>query len=188
LNWRAPRYSPAPRQALRPIRCARKGLPATTLSEFLENVAFRERDRLKDAVLIVDEGGLTSNRQGAELLRLAERYSARVLFIGDSRQHSSVEAGDFLRVLETHSHMRRVELGAIRRQEHQAYREAVGCLATGAARLGLEKLDATRLGQGGFLQLHPRGRQRLRPADQERQGEVLAVTPTWAEQEAFTGN
>ena len=60
------------------------GLPATTLTEFLQNLAFREQGRLKGAVLIVDEGGLASNRQGAELLRLAERYSARVLFLGDS--------------------------------------------------------------------------------------------------------
>ena len=165
----------------------KEGLPATTLSEFLENVAFRERDRLKNAVLIIDEGGLASNQQGAELLRLAEEHEARVLFIGDSRQHSSVEAGDFLRVLETHSHMRRVELGAIRRQEHKAYREAVGCLATGAARLGLEKLDAigwVKEGSSNYIRAAASDYARL---TRNGKAQVLAVTPTWAEQEAFTG-
>src|SRR5580658_975322 len=165
----------------------KEGLPATTLSEFLENVAFRERDRLKGAVLIVDEGGLASNRQGAELLRLAEEYSARVIFLGDTKQHSSVEAGDFLRLLETHSHMKRVELGAIRRQEHQAYREAVGCLATGAARLGLEKLNDlgwVKEGSSNYIRAAASDYARL---TRNGKAQVLAVTPTWAEQEAFTG-
>jgi hypothetical protein len=165
----------------------KEGLPATTLSEFLKNVAFRERDRLKNAVLIVDEGGLASNRQGAELLRLAEDNSARVLFLGDSRQHSSVEAGDFLRVLETHSHMRRVELGAIRRQEHQSYREAVGCLATGAARLGLEKLDGLGWVKEGFSNYIRSAASDYARLTRNGKAQVLAVTPTWAEQEAFTG-
>lgn len=165
----------------------KEGLPATTLAEFLQNVAFRERDRLKGAVLIVDEAGLASNRQGAELLRLAEDNSARILFLGDSRQHSSVEAGDFLRVLETHSHMHRVELGAIRRQEYPAYREAVGCLATGAARLGLEKLNDL-----GWVKESISNYIRAAASDYARltrngKVQVLAVTPTWAEQEAFTG-
>jgi conjugative relaxase-like TrwC/TraI family protein len=165
----------------------KEGLPATTLAEFLENVAFREHDRLKDAVLIIDEGGLASNRQGAELLRLAERHSCRVLFIGDSRQHSSVEAGDFLRMLETHSHMRKVELGAIRRQEHQAYREAVGCLATGAARLGLEKLDELGWVKEGFSNYIRAAASDYARLTRNGKAQVLAVTPTWAEQEAFTG-
>ncbi len=165
----------------------KEGLPATTLSEFLENVAFREQARLKNAVLIVDEGGLASNRQGAELLRLAERHKARVLFLGDSRQHFSVEAGDFLRVLETHSHMRKVELGAIRRQEHQAYREAVGCLATGAACLGLEKLDELGWVKEGFSNYIRAAASDYARLTRDGKAQVLAVTPTWAEQEAFTG-
>jgi hypothetical protein len=165
----------------------KEGLPATTLAEFLENIAFRERDRLRDAVLIVDEGGLASNRQGAELLRVAEEHSARVLFIGDSRQHSSVEAGDFLRVLETHSHMRRVELSAIRRQEHQAYCEAVACMATGAARLGLEKLDDLGWVKEGFSDYIRSAASDYARLTRNSKAQVLAVTPTWAEQEAFTG-
>lgn len=162
------------------------GLPATTLTEFLQNLAFREQSRLQNAVLVVDESGLTSNCQGAELLQLAKAHSARILFIGDSRQHSSVEAGDFLRVLETHSHIHRVELGAIRRQEHQAYREAVACLATGAARLGMERLDDL-----GWIKEGKSNYIRAAAADFARlaidpKAQVLAVTPTWTEQEAFT--
>ena len=58
---------------------------------------------MQNAVVICDEAGLKSNRQGAELLRLAQKHNMRVLLVGDVRQHVSVEAGDFLRVLEAHS-------------------------------------------------------------------------------------
>jgi hypothetical protein len=116
-------------------------MPATTVTDLLQNLAHREPHRLTGAVLIVDESGVASNRQGTELLRLAERHSARVLFIGDTRQHSAIEAGDFLRVLETHSAIHRVELTSIRRQ-HLLYRDAVVSLAAGATRAGMEKLDA----------------------------------------------
>ena len=164
------------------------GLPATTLSDLLQNIAHREPHRLKGAVLIVDESGLASNRQGAELLRLADRHSARVLFIGDTRQHSAVEAGDFLRVLETHSALHRVELTSIRRQEHQAYREAVSSLAAGAARAGLEKLDDLGWVKEGRVEyLHNAATDYLKLVGKGRTpADVLAVTPTWAEHDVFT--
>jgi hypothetical protein len=59
---------------------------------------------LQNAVVICDEAGLKSNRQGAELLRLAQKHNMHVLLVGDVRQHVSVEAGDFLHVLEAHKH------------------------------------------------------------------------------------
>jgi conjugative relaxase-like TrwC/TraI family protein len=164
------------------------GLAAMTLSAFLRHAANCEPQRIRGAVLICDEIGLTSSHQGAELLAVAERHSARVLFLGDSRQHTAVEAGDFLRVLETHSGLHRVELTAIRRQEDKAYRAAVRCLAAGAARAGLEHLDAlgwVKEGRAGYL----RGAvgDFLRLSDDGRKlDRVLVVTPTWAEHGIFT--
>jgi conjugative relaxase-like TrwC/TraI family protein len=161
---------------------------ATTVSGFLQNVAINDRDRLRGAVLVVDEAGLASNRQGAEILQLAERHKARVVFLGDSRQHTAVEAGDFLRVLETHSQMHRVELTDIRRQTVAEYRAAVRLMAAGAVRTGLEQLD--RLGwvrecQADYLRaavdeylVHSKGG--------TNPDAVLAVTPTWAENRTFT--
>jgi hypothetical protein len=51
--------------------------------------------RLKDAVITVDEWGLLSNRAGHELLRIAKEQGVLVRFVGDTRQHVAVEAGDF---------------------------------------------------------------------------------------------
>jgi hypothetical protein len=164
------------------------GLAATTLSAFLSGSLNHEHEHLRGAVIICDEAGLTSNRQGAELLAIAEQHEARVLFLGDSRQHTAVEAGDFLRVLESHSKLHRVELTAIRRQENKAYRAAVRCLAAGAARVGLERLDDlgwVKEGRAGYLRGAVEDFMRLSD-DGRNPDRVLAVTPTWAEHEAFT--
>jgi conjugative relaxase-like TrwC/TraI family protein len=164
------------------------GLAATTLRAFLGQSIEREHEHLRGSVIICDEAGLTSNRQGAELLAIAEQHSARILFLGDSRQHTAVEAGDFLRVLESHSKLHRVELTAIRRQENKAYRAAVRCLATGAARLGLERLDDlgwVKEGRAGYLRGAVEDFMRL-SEDGRNPVRVLAVTPTWTEHEAFT--
>ena len=87
---------------------------ATTVEDFLRNG--EKRGGLRKAVVICDEAGLKSNRQGAQLLRLAQKHDMRVLLVGDVRQHVSVEAGDFLRVLETHSQLGRCQVGEIHRQ------------------------------------------------------------------------
>lgn len=159
---------------------------ATTVSDLLLNIASRES--LKNAVLIVDEAGLSSNKQGAELLRLAAKNQARVLFVGDSRQHTSVEAGDFLRVLEAHSRMFRAEITEIRRQSTRAYREAIQEMAVGSVREGLERLDALgwiKEANGSYLEaaakdyLHYFG-------DGKRNDAVLGVAPTWDESHTLT--
>lgn len=161
---------------------------ATTVADFLQNVSLRERDRLPGAVLVVDEAGLASNVQGGELLRLAERCDSRVVFLGDSKQHTSVEAGDFLRILETHSPLHRVEVTDIRRQEAAEYRGAVKLMAVGTARAGLERLDElgwVREGRADYLRAAVDD-YLVRSDDGKRLDAVIAVTPTWRELDAFT--
>ena len=68
----------------------------------------------------------------------------RVLLVGDVRQHVSVEAGDFLRVLEEHSRLGRCQVGEIHRQIPTDYRAAVTQMAAGNVRDGLEELDRLR--------------------------------------------
>jgi conjugative relaxase-like TrwC/TraI family protein len=161
---------------------------ATTVSDFLANRSVRDADRLHGAVLVVDEAGLAANKAGAELLRIAERHHARVVFIGDSRQHTSVEAGDFLRVMEAHSQMHCVELLDIRRQIAGDYRAAVRQMAAGAARSGLESLDAMgaiKEGQAGYL-ADAVATYLEKSEGGKRHDAVIAVMPTWAENRTFT--
>lgn len=167
----------------------REGLTgATTVRDFLLNIAPLADPRLERSLLVVDEAGLTSNRDGAEILQFAERWNARVLFVGDSRQHTAVEAGDFLRVLESHSLLGRVELDAIRRQQTLVYREAIVRLASGSTRAGLERLDALGwVREHGPDYLHQAAAAAIERSEGGMHFErVLVVTPTWSENDALT--
>jgi conjugative relaxase-like TrwC/TraI family protein len=160
----------------------KEGFPfADTVAGFLLK-AERSQD-FAGSVLICDEAGLQSNQQGADLLRLAQRDDIRVIFVGDTRQHVSVEAGDFLRILEAHSSIARCELLSVRRQQPPAYRTAIQQMAAGSVRAGMQSLDQLGwisedgpqyIGQAAsrFLALS-RGGSRLE--------DCLAVAPTWEE-------
>jgi len=85
-----------------------------TVEAFL--LASQKGAQLQDAVITVDEWGLLSNRSGHALLRIAKEQGALVRFVGDTRQHVAVEAGDFGRTLEQHSNLRSVSISKISRQ------------------------------------------------------------------------
>ena len=89
----------------------------------------------------MDEWGLLSNRVGHELLDIAKRYGARLRFVGDTRQHVGVEAGDFGRTLERHSELSTAGLGRINRQRNPRYNQAVSALARGDTLEGVQRLD-----------------------------------------------
>ncbi|MBV9154640.1 MAG: relaxase domain-containing protein [Acidobacteriaceae bacterium] len=100
----------------------------------------RVQTELHGKVLIVDEAGMVSGRQMAELLQLAERQSARIVFSGDTRQIASVEAGDALRILEKESCLKSTSLSQVQRQVALDYREAIQELRRNPQR-GFEKLE-----------------------------------------------
>jgi hypothetical protein len=92
-------------------------------------------------VIILDEAGMVSARQMADLLLLAEDHSLRVVFSGDTKQIRSVEAGDALRILEKESRLKTVALAQVQRQTRKDYRDAVEELRRHPER-GFAKLDA----------------------------------------------
>ena len=159
---------------------------ATTVEDFLRNA--EKRGGLRNAVVICDEAGLKSNRQGAELLRLAQKHEMRVLLVGDVRQHVSVEAGDFLRVLEAHSKIGRCQVEEIQRQIPDDYRAAVTQMAASNVRQGIEELDRMnwiKEGQADYLE--KAAADFLRLTDQGRHlDRCLAVSFTWDENHRFT--
>ena len=153
---------------------------ATTLTDFLQNGEARHGPRLLGATIIVDEAGIASTRQGAELCALVQTQGARLIVVGDSRQHSGVEAGDFLSILENHSRLKTCELTDIRRQTARQYRDAVKLMAQGQARAGLEALD--RLGwvkEDGADYVKRAAEHYVESAASKR--DVILVAPTWEE-------
>ncbi|MCK4983275.1 MAG: AAA family ATPase [Victivallaceae bacterium] len=109
---------------------------ATTVAAFLNNPEIP-----KDTVLIIDESSLVSAAVGHKLMWLAKENNARMIFVGDRRQHLSVEAGDFLKVLEFYSDIKNFELSQIIRQIPKHYRKAVQLMANNKTAEGLERLN-----------------------------------------------
>jgi ATP-dependent exoDNAse (exonuclease V) alpha subunit len=95
----------------------------------------------RDTVLIIDESSLLSAKIGHKLMHLAKQNNARMIFVGDRRQHLSVEAGDFLKVLEFYSNIKNFELSQIVRQIPKHYRKAVQLMANNRAAEGLQRLN-----------------------------------------------
>ena len=92
----------------------------------------------------MDEAGLISSRDGRRLFDLAKRNGNRVILSGDYSQHSSVEAGDFYRLIEKEGGVKLARLTEIRRQTDPRYKKAVEAISEGsgkAAQKGFDVLD-----------------------------------------------
>ncbi len=118
---------------------------ADTLQRLLIDQQFQQR--LQDGVLWIDEAGLVGSRDLAKTFELARQYDARVILMGDSKQHKSVTRGAALRLLEQQAGLMPVEVKEIRRQSG-AYRDAVADLAALATALRVsesgQRLRTTR--------------------------------------------
>jgi ATP-dependent exoDNAse (exonuclease V) alpha subunit len=155
---------------------------AITVSGFLAN----RPENLRDAAVIIDEASLNSNELGAAVMDAAR--NARILFVGDTRQHVSVEAGDFLRVLEQHSNLKSSELMDIRRQEPKEYNSAVRTLSDGKAVSGMKQIDDLgwiENARGSYIE-KASDEYIARTEDGSNLDQCIAIAPTWAENYHFT--
>lgn len=89
---------------------------------------------------IVDEAGLLAARDAANLMERAQDQGARVIFVGDTRQLSSVEAGNPFKLLQQHGIVT-AHLTESRRQKTEALKLAAAEMAQGQVRSGLRILD-----------------------------------------------
>jgi conjugative relaxase-like TrwC/TraI family protein len=157
---------------------------AVTIERLLQDP--QKQKQLSRQVLIVDEAGMVSSRQMFELLQLAERSRAQILFSGDTRQIQSVEAGDALRVLEQESRLRSVSLSQVQRQTLAEYRAAVEELRLNPSR-GFRQLEHMGAVREVEWQLRPQAvsqayREALAQPNAKGQArEVLVVAPTHEE-------
>ena len=92
-------------------------------------------------VLVIDEASMLSVPQMLWLVKHARGNDSRVLLIGDSPQHRSVERGDALRILELSASVRYVELLQTQRQKVPALKAAIEDLKAGRLQAGWEKLE-----------------------------------------------
>ena len=110
---------------------ASSGLAAAdTVQRFLVSEAMQRE--AAGRVILVDEAGLLSTQQLDQLTQLASDVRARLLLVGDTKQHYSVQRGDALRNVIRHAGIPVVRLSEVLRQRNESDRRFSRLLATGA--------------------------------------------------------
>jgi conjugative relaxase-like TrwC/TraI family protein len=158
---------------------------ADTLQQLLINESLQRKAR--DRVILVDEAGLISVNEMRDLCRLAQRNGNRLLLVGDTKQHTAVEAGDALRCFKQFSEVPIFQLKEIRRQRDPGYREAVRHLARGdsvAAFRQFEQMGAVKEIPDHRLLFQAAAEDYVRTARNDKS--CLAISPVWAEIHDFT--
>lgn len=91
-------------------------------------------------VILVDEASLLGSRSMKQLFDVAEKNHARLILVGDKRQHKSVERGSPLHLLEKDAGLVPAEIKEIQRQKG-VYMHAVRALSRGDIAGGFKLLD-----------------------------------------------
>lgn len=159
---------------------------AETVASFLANK--EAQAKVKGQALIVDEGGLLGTKEMLSLLEIATEQNARLIILGDTRQHSSVVRGDALRILNTIAEVPTAEVNIIRRQRYAPYRDAVQDLSKGDIAGAFKKLDA--MGAIETIDFeNPNAELVGRYLDVTKAGKsALVISPTHAQGESLTAD
>jgi AAA domain/TrwC relaxase len=163
---------------------------ADTVARFFKDEQMQESAR--DGVILVDEASQLGTRDTAQLFDAAERLNARVILVGDRRQHRSVTAGEPLKLLEDRAGLRVAEVTEILRQGGD-YKKAAEFLGKGQIEEAFKELDklkwikqvpdAERYQQlaAAYLKAAAETRRDGKPKS------ALVVSPTHAEANQITG-
>ncbi len=144
-----------------------------------------QRDAAGQAILI-DEAGALSTKQMAQLVDIARAQSARLVLVGDIKQHESVERGNALRSIIDSKLIPAQRLTNVRRQQRAEHRKIAKLLADGQPLKALEHAESL-----GMVHEIPEARALFEKAvthyaDQLAQGnETLIVIPTWEDIDRF---
>jgi conjugative relaxase-like TrwC/TraI family protein len=111
---------------------------ADTVAMFLKDKEMQESAR--GGVILVDEASQLGTRDMLRVFSIAETVGARVLLVGDRRQHRSVTAGEPLKLLEEHAGLKVANVTEIVRQ-HGEYKKAAKALSEGRTSEGIAELD-----------------------------------------------
>lgn len=107
----------------------REGFDANTVAAFLGDQKWQAR--MRGGVLFVDEAGLLPIRDLARLTDVAREQNARIVLMGDPKQHKAVARhGSMFHVLQQFAGLPVAELRDIKRQKGE-YKEAVAAIDKG---------------------------------------------------------
>jgi conjugative relaxase-like TrwC/TraI family protein len=114
---------------------------ADTVSRFLKDQQMQQS--AKGGVILIDEASQLGTRDVHKVFGVAEAVGARVILVGDRRQHRSVTAGEPLKLLEEKAGLRVADVADILRQAGD-YKKVAQALSEGRiadAFAGLDKLE-----------------------------------------------
>lgn len=132
--------------AFAPSSEASRGVQRGEGFENADTVARLIQDRsmhsdLKNQIIWVDEAGMLSNIDMNHIFAIANTQGARVILSGDTKQHTGVERGDALRIIQKEAGVKSITVSKIQRQQHADYKDAVHLLSEGKTEQGFKKLD-----------------------------------------------
>lgn len=139
-------------------------------------------------VILIDEAGMVGVKDMQRIFEIADKHNARLILSGDPKQHSSVSAGDGLRILQEKSGLRPVTVDTIVRQRsNEPYRQAIEALAAGDTLKGYNRLDK----MGAVLEIEDNDQRNRAVADAyikalNEKKSALLVSPSHAEKDALT--
>ena len=111
---------------------------ADTVARFLADKDMQESAR--DGVILVDEASQLGTRDMMSVFNVAESVNARVLLVGDRKQHRSVTAGEPLKLLQETAGLKVAEVTEILRQQGD-YKKAAKALSEGRVDEAFDELD-----------------------------------------------
>ncbi len=111
---------------------------ADTVARFLKDKDMQQS--AKGGVILVDEASLLGTRDMHNIFTIAKSVDARVLLVGDRRQHRSVSAGEPLKLLEKSAGLKVAEVTEILRQGGD-YKKAAKALSEGRTADAFFELD-----------------------------------------------
>jgi conjugative relaxase-like TrwC/TraI family protein len=160
---------------------------ADTVQRFLVSDAM-QRDAAA-RVILIDEAGLLSTQQLDRLTKIAQEVRARVLLVGDAKQHYSVERGDALRNVIDHSGTPVVRLAEVLRQRNEFDRQFSRLLASGETQEAFAYADRRGLIRetGNDEALFAQAAEHF-VANRSKGIGTLVVIPFWDEIERFNSH
>lgn len=111
---------------------------ADTVARFLKDTEMQQS--AKNGVILVDEASQLGTRDMHAVFTVAEAVNARVVLVGDRRQHKSVTAGEPLKLLEDRAGVQVAQVTDIMRQSGD-YKKVAKSLSEGQVGHAFERLD-----------------------------------------------
>ena len=117
-------------------------IETTTVARKLVSQSLKEESQ-QQQIWIVDEAGLLGAKNALELLQRAKSENARVLLVGDTRQLSSVAAGNPFKSLQQ-AGITTAYLNQSLQQKTKDLKQAVDLISDGKIAEGIEILDSNK--------------------------------------------